>query len=229
MNTKWFSVGCEGRTDLIMDKYTIGTASSSKTDRPSNKVDLAHPREAASRSLWIADDDETVVIPRETIHRCIIEAGKFFKYKGRKQFTTGDSSILPGIIEWGPDEAFVLDYPTWEVDVRGARVASGQRQDKFRPIFPSWGFAFEVGIDADEIHPSVFRDIVDAAGRRVGIGSMRPERKGLYGQFRVVKWEELDGPASTETPLRCKRLLESLLNKSGTAVAPAAASRKKAA
>ena len=36
---------------------------------------------------------------------------------------------------------------------------------------------------------SFFREIVDAAGSRVGLGAFRPDCKGPYGKFVVVSWE----------------------------------------
>lgn len=218
MEIQWFEIGCEGRTDLIMARYVPGTEAARRTKKGASKVVTLSPREIAARALWLADDDETVVIPRETMHRAIVEAGKFFKAEGRRLWSTSDSSLLPGVIEWGPDEAFPVEYRCWEVDLRGCRVASGGRKDIARPIFDKWAFAFEIGIDTDEIHPSVFRDIVDAAGRRVGIGAMRPERKGLYGQFRVVRWNEIEEPDFDRETIRCKKVTDEIVEaaKSGT-------------
>jgi hypothetical protein len=34
----------------------------------------------------------------------------------------------------------------------------------------------------------LMRDIVDAAGKRIGLGDFRPACKGPFGKFVVVKW-----------------------------------------
>jgi hypothetical protein len=39
----------------------------------------------------------------------------------------------------------------------------------------------------------LFRDIVDSAGRRIGLGDFRPDRKGPFGKFVVVSWKESKG------------------------------------
>jgi hypothetical protein len=34
------------------------------------------------------------------------------------------------------------------------------------------------------------REIVDAAGKRVGLGDFRPACKGPFGKFVVVQWKD---------------------------------------
>ncbi len=37
---------------------------------------------------------------------------------------------------------------------------------------------------------ALVRALVDDAGKKVGLGDYRPERKGPFGKFVVTKWEE---------------------------------------
>jgi hypothetical protein len=37
--------------------------------------------------------------------------------------------------------------------------------------------------------PKLFREIVDAAGKRIGLGDFRPATKGPFGKFVVTSWE----------------------------------------
>jgi hypothetical protein len=57
-------------------------------------------------------------------------------------------------------------------------------------MFDDWSVAFSIDLDTSEAKPSTARELVDRAGRAIGIGVMRPSRKGPYGQFKVVKWIE---------------------------------------
>ena len=34
------------------------------------------------------------------------------------------------------------------------------------------------------------REIMDAAGKRIGLGDFRPDCKGPFGKFVVTKWKE---------------------------------------
>jgi hypothetical protein len=38
----------------------------------------------------------------------------------------------------------------------------------------------------------LFREVVDAAGKRIGLGDFRPDCKGPYGRFSVTRWQEQD-------------------------------------
>jgi hypothetical protein len=37
----------------------------------------------------------------------------------------------------------------------------------------------------------IVRQLVDDAGQRIGLGDYRPARKGPFGRFKVVHWEQL--------------------------------------
>lgn len=38
------------------------------------------------------------------------------------------------------------------------------------------------------ITAALFREIVDAAGKRIGLGDFRPACKGPFGKFTVTSW-----------------------------------------
>lgn len=45
-------------------------------------------------------------------------------------------------------------------------------------------------IDTELAGVKLVRDIVDAAGKRIGLGDFRPDCKGPFGKFVVTLWEE---------------------------------------
>ncbi len=59
-----------------------------------------------------------------------------------------------------------------------------------RPMFDDWSLAFTMELDTDMITVDLLRQIVDDAGKRVGLGDYRPTRKGPYGKFVVTEWKE---------------------------------------
>jgi hypothetical protein len=191
-----------GKTPLIMHRYSDDElVTSSDASKPVNRFTTASPREQAERRIYYGGaDGKTVILPQSNLMRCITEAGKFFKI-GKSKITTAKSSILPGILEWD-DVEFPIEFDTWEVDIRGVVNPTTQgRRLCYRPIFPTWSLTFCVRLDETELHPDILRDLVDAAGRKIGLGSMRPERKGPYGRFRVTRWEENEADLEAQTPV----------------------------
>jgi hypothetical protein len=78
------------------------------------------------------------------------------------------------------------------VDTRAVRIPStGGRIQRHRPIFHEWGLTFSVTLDTDEMSRNLFREIVDAAGNKIGLGDFRPETKGPFGRFKVKNWKEV--------------------------------------
>jgi hypothetical protein len=157
-------------------------------------VDRGTPVEQARNFLYTAKvppgdgGEEVVIMPAPNVFACLISAGRFFK-SGRSKLTTATTSLVPAAVSL-PDMFFVLEHDGWSVDTRAVRIpATGGRIQRHRPIFHNWGFTFDVVLDTSEISESLFRQLVDAAGSKVGLGNYRPERKGPFGRFRVDKWE----------------------------------------
>ena len=42
----------------------------------------------------------------------------------------------------------------------------------------------------DEISPAVVKESLEIAGKYVGIGDWRPEKKGKFGKFQVTSFKE---------------------------------------
>ena len=43
-------------------------------------------------------------------------------------------------------------------------------------------------LDTEVMSEGLLRDIVDKAGKAVGLGDFRPDCKGPFGKFEVTKW-----------------------------------------
>jgi hypothetical protein len=79
----------------------------------------------------------------------------------------------------------------WTVDIRPVRIpATGGRILRYRPLFNDWSLSFHVNLDTGEVGPKLFRQIIDAAGSKVGLGDFRPATRGPYGRFVVTTWQE---------------------------------------
>jgi len=183
----YVKIRLEGRSHLMMDAL----------DPEGKKAGGADPRSAheqARAKLWRSiTDDESVVIPGVALWKTIKGGGRFVKRAGGKgaMWSSKSTSELPGVLEWLVDEAILESVDGWTPHVGSVRTQKGERLAVCRPVFTDWTIEFVVGVDTDLLPMDTFREIVDNAGRRIGLGVMRPERGYFNGQFLVVKWEVL--------------------------------------
>lgn len=184
---KFIEVEITGTTPLICNRYTdLAAAAATNGTRSTRNGDKGLPREQAEQKLY-TDHDGTLVIPTSNILRCLIDAGKFFK-DGKSKITTLKSSIIPAYV--GIEGVCTpIISPGWEVDIRPVVIpATGGRILAYRPRFDAWQLQFVILLDDEGIKLNLLRDIVDAAGTRIGLGDFRPDRKGPYGRFVVTLW-----------------------------------------
>ena len=60
---------------------------------------------------------------------------------------------------------------------------------RYRPMFRDWKLTFDVEFE-DEISAEVMKEAFEIAGRYVGIGDWRPQKKGKFGKFQVTNFQE---------------------------------------
>ncbi len=162
------------------DPYVIEikkyTAKRVKTDDDKREID----RLSFAGALY-HDERTGPYMPAEWLFRSLMNAGTI---------TRDGKKIERGVVFQVPSAPLVYDGPRdvvslWGngtgsfvdrrmVNVRGSRVA------RVRPIFPVWSAEFDVLIDPAVINPMEFRDIVEKAGRMIGVGDYRR----FYGKFK---------------------------------------------
>lgn len=189
-------VTIEGKTPLICNRFTDAAAmSASSGNRIAAIGDKGTPKEQAESKLYIGHDGKPC-IPQPNLFRCLIDAGTFFK-AGKSKVTTQKSSLIPACIEVDGIELPLESKEGWAVDTRAVRIPStGGRILCHRPSFNDWRLSFTMNVDTDLISPKLVRDIVDAAGKRIGLGDFRPACKGPFGKFVVVQWREHNAKAA---------------------------------
>ena len=109
---------------------------------------------------------------------------------GIYQPSTHKNLIGYGVVLVTPD-AIPHIVQDWEVDTRSVIVNRG-RIMRSRPCFEKWALEFQLDIDDEEIPAEVVKDVLDHAGKRVGIGDFRPEKGGSFGRFHVTKWDVVE-------------------------------------
>jgi len=190
-------VTIQSAAPIMMNRFTDEAAAkisagSSSAITVSNK---GTPREQATPKLYLSSDKKPM-IPGPNIFAALVAAGVFHK-AGRKQITTGKSSLIPaGIMVdemecplFHPFDKDVKDLQ-WEVDSRSVVIPStGGRVMCHRPRFDVWALKFTLNVDEKMFDEAIVRLLVDDMGSKIGLGDFRPARKGPFGRFNVAHWE----------------------------------------
>ena len=182
-------VKIKGTTPLLMNRFTeeaqIKVSNGSTTALVGSK---GTPREQAAKKVY-ADEDGNLHLPGPNIFSAIICAGKFHK-AGKSKVTTVKTSLIPAGVAL-QEIVCPLGTKKFEVDSRSVVIpATGGRIMCHRPRLDDWQLAFTLDIDTEVFDPKLVRQIVDDAGKKIGLGDYRPDRKGPFGKFVVTEWKE---------------------------------------
>ena len=183
-------VTIEGTTPLLCNRFTdAAQMAATNGNRLAAVGEKGSPQEQAESRLYIGHDGKPM-IPQPNLFRCLIDAGQFFK-NGKSKITTQKTSMIPACVEVEGLEIPLEHREPWTVDTRAVRIPStGGRILCHRPGFNDWRLTFALSVDTDLLSLKLMREIVDAAGKRVGLGDFRPACKGPFGKFVVVSWNE---------------------------------------
>ena len=178
-----------GTTPLLIHKF--GDAAQGEATSGERVSVVGHrgtPREQAEAGLYLTEEGKPM-IPQPNIFRCFIDAGKFFK-AGRSKVTTQKSSLIPACVDVEGVSLLIKHKEPWTTDTRPVRIpATGGRILRHRPRFDDWALTMALTLDTSLISAKLFREIVDAAGSRIGLGDFRPDCKGPFGKFVVTHWK----------------------------------------
>lgn len=177
-----------GTAPLLCNRFTeAAQAKVSATTSGVMRGQQSLPREVATRKLYVNAQGKPV-IPAPNLMRAIVDAGAHVKH-GKSKLSTQRSSLVPAGLSIVEIE-LPITPSAWEVDSRSVVIpATGGRIMAHRPRFDKWHLVFTLDIDAEMFDEAVARELVDLAGKRVGLGDFRPARKGPFGRFRVDHWK----------------------------------------
>ena len=179
-----------GATPLILNRFhDAAQQSATSQTRTATIGDKGTPQAQAELKLYRSADGKTLVIPQPNLLSCFTAAGKFFK-AGKSKVTTQKSSLIPACLEIEGVEVKLDHEQPWRVDSRPVRIpATGGRILCNRPVFDDWSLTFDMSLDTEVMTVELLREIVDAAGKRIGLGDFRPDCKGPFGKFKVTLWK----------------------------------------
>lgn len=167
-------------------------------DRVKGSKTAAKPtvkEEAGSKVYRLADGRPCM--PTKNLYSCFIGAGQYVRLDGKRQVSTAKSTVLPGML-CIEDVELPLFHPQsddaadWQVDLQqGRNPNGGEAVCIVRPRFDQWEIRCVLEIDQEQMPLSMAANLVAIAGRRMGLGDGRPQRKLTFGRFRVSRWEVL--------------------------------------
>ena len=184
-----------GITAILMNRFTDeNEAQVTSGTRPSTIGHRGTPREQAEKTAY-KDDKGNLYVPTQNLYACIINAGKFHKV-GKTKVTTAKSSLVPAGLVMNDGLVLSLLNPksnkaqkSFEVDSRRVVIpATGGAVMRHRARIDEWRIRFTVEVDMTVFDANFVRTLVDDAGKKIGLGDYRPERKGPFGKFKVTKW-----------------------------------------
>lgn len=186
-----FTLDITGKVPLLMhsarlsDPIDPATRAMAKISGKRKKTDEDHAELARLEhvgSLYL--DEQGPFMPGANIEACLFRAAS--KYKLMSALKT--ALLVPGeanpLLYKGPRDAAGL----WADGgfTHRASVKVGQaRVMRTRPVFHAWAVVVSGELDTEVIDPDAFVQIVDTAGRLIGLGDWRPR----FGRFGAeVKW-----------------------------------------
>lgn len=173
-------VRIEGVSPLLMHRFPVG-----EEDQKSKAKNQKQTKDDVEAYLYL-DEEGQLVQPSTHIIGTLKKAGAKFQISGQGKLTyknmMGSGAVLidPYMI---PHE-----LQSWDIDRRPV-VVQRARIVRSRPILKKWALNFDMEYDEDEVPKSVLNEILDYAGKRVGIGDFRPACGGSFGRFMVTKFE----------------------------------------
>lgn len=133
--------------------------------------------------------DGPCYIPADQIRGALIAAGSYVKAKvgGRSKSM---KTIVAAMFMVTPEQILIPEYDA--VDKRSAvnRNIKG-RIIVVRPKWTTWSAEFTLSIDEDTITQPTIEQIIEYAGKYVGIGSFRPTNNGLFGRFELIEISQI--------------------------------------
>ena len=178
-----------GTSALLCNSPLSMQAGGAKTPSKGGKK-IPTPVEEAESKVYLQDGK--FCFPSLGIRNAIIAASSNWGSLSGKKRGTLKSSVTHIQLEpeFCPITADGKVIKTYELETRRV-VVQGSGIMRTRPKFPQWELSFEIIYEDDLIAgegvEKMFHDLINDAGRRIGIGDYRPSKSGWFGRFKVLE------------------------------------------
>ena len=177
---KNINISVEGISPLLMHRFPMA-----EVDAKSKAKNQKQTQDDVESYLY-KDTDGTIAQPAIHFISSMKKAGARYQIPGQGKLTY-KNLIGSGAVVITP-EMIPHQQPEWVVDRRPVVIQRG-RIVRSRPRFEKWSLQFVMEFEEDDIPKSVLKEVLEYAGRRVGIGDFRPECGGPFGRFMIVKFK----------------------------------------
>ena len=164
-----------------LNPFAIALAASVKSSSKKTGAGIAETRKYEWFGSLYLDEAGHVCIPADMVLAMAIMGAKKSKQgmNAKSGVYTNKSSFK---LEYkGPKDPNKLYEDPRFVDCRGAKVPSGGRVMRTRPVFREWAVEIEMVIDTEVIDTNEVCIALDKAGQLIGLGDFRPR----FGRFEV--------------------------------------------
>ncbi|MGQ9570179.1 MAG: hypothetical protein ACUVWN_04590 [bacterium] len=176
-------VRIEGITPLLMHRFGQDTDNVPKSKKKGQKQITDD-----YKSYLYVDHEGKLVQPAEHIMGAMKDAGAKFQIPSQRKMTY-KKIIGSGAVQVVPD-LIPHEVQSWTVDSRPVVVNRG-RIIRQRPRLDRWALSFTLLYDEEEISKATLKEILEVAGKTVGIGDFRPAKGGMFGKFMVTQFDEV--------------------------------------
>lgn len=128
-----------------------------------------------------------VLLPAVYIKNALSEASKQFKIVGKGKSTY--TKLVASTIDVEP---FMIDFDSDKYEVFRISAVNPMTRGRMmteRPKFNKWSASFEIILNDPAIPINVINEILEHAGKYVGIGDWRPQTKGMFGKFLISEFK----------------------------------------
>jgi hypothetical protein len=180
---KIIEVEVTGISPLLQHRYPL-----ENSEEPKAKAKNKQQNEDNVEQSLYRMPDGTIYQPAIHFISTMKRAGSKYQVPGQGK-ATYKNIVGSGAVIVTP-EAIPHRIQEWEIDVRPVVIKSTKgRIPRKRPVLKSWALRFSIEYDPDEISPATIKELLEYAGRRVGIGDFRPECGGPFGRFMVTQFK----------------------------------------
>jgi len=184
------AITIEGTAPLLCHRYSVESVAEKATMKKGSEGKKMDDVE----SYIYRDHDGFICLPGKYLKGALVEAAKFKQdprspRKSAKDLVRASVIPLTNLAQLIPIGSKGKPTKAWDgLDTQRVRVQQSA-VSRTRPIFhEGWKASFVLMVSLPEyVTPALLRQILNDAGRLVGVGDFRPD----YGRFEVVSWEVL--------------------------------------
>jgi len=179
--TEKISITIEGTTPILFNRFR-----DTQIEGKSKKRTGAMAEFDIEDKLY-QDEKGKTQLPAVYLKNCIVEASKQFKIVGKGKSTY--SKLIASTIEINP---FYIELKADKYEVFRISAVNPMTKGRMmieRPMYKKWNASFEIILNDEAVPTSVINEILEHAGKYVGVGDWRPEKKGMFGKFIITSFK----------------------------------------